>query len=243
VSLVSEIPGTTRDTVDSLLVYYGKTIRVIDTAGLRRRSRVDKEDAPEDFFSMRRTERAIQDADVVIHLIDAVAGITDLDKKIEAKIRQYNRPVLLAVNKWDLIQDKHQNTVRDYTDRIHFLFPFAKDVPIIFISAVTGQRIGRLIEISLELHEKSRFRVPTAKLNELVSSWNAGLKGRSTKSKIFYATQISTSPPEFVIFVRDAKNIPGSIVSYFENRIRDEFSLKGIPFRIHIREKKSDKKE
>jgi len=240
-SLVSEVPGTTRDTIDSLLSYYGKTIRVIDTAGLRKKSRVDKEKDAPDFFSMRRTDRAIQDCDVVIHLIDAKQGFTEFDKKIEGMIQKAKKPALIGVNKWDLIPDKNQDTLKEYTDRIHFLFPESLHIPILFISVQTGQRVGKLIETALALQEQNGKRIPTAQLNELVEGWNRGTKETARRSKIFYATQTGTSPPEFVLFVRDRKKIPQNVIAYFENQIRRQFSLNGIPFQVHFREKNSEK--
>ncbi|MDH5656299.1 MAG: ribosome biogenesis GTPase Der [Spirochaetia bacterium] len=236
-SIVSDLPGTTRDTVDSIFHYNKNPIRIIDTAGLRKEAKVIKSRNNAEYFSMKRTERAIQDADVVIHLIDAQQGITDLDKKISSKIREEGRPSIIAVNKWDLME-KETDSVKNYTDRMKFQFPQIKHIPVIFISAQSGQRLNKLLDHCMDLKERSEFRITTSRLNEIVEKWNRSLHGVTARnSKIFYATQSSISPPEFVLFVRNKEKIATNITGFFENKIYADFNLTGVPVKIFIREK------
>lgn len=238
-SIVSDIPGTTRDTVDTLVKFKGTELRIIDTAGLRKVKKLKGETKDIEFYSMSRTKRAIRDSHIVIHLIDAKEGLTDFDKKIVDIIEEEGRPFVLAVNKWDAIENKHQNSVRDYKDRLYFRFPLLKKVHIEFISAITGQRLPKLLETCLELYERMDLRIPTSKLNRMVEQWNNSLKGIGQSAKIYYVTQPETSPPLFVFFVSSRAGLRSNLASYFENRIRKEYKLDGVPIRIQIREKEN----
>ncbi len=242
-SLVSDVPGTTRDTVDSIFTYNGRPIRIVDTAGLRRSKFLKKEKHRVDFYSISRTLRAIKDSRIVIHLIDALEGITDFDKKISASIVKYKKPCLIAVNKWDAVSDKTEKSIEEYEDRIHFFFPHSENIPIIFCSAKSGQRLDKLIQACLQLDEKMKTRITTAKLNNLIRLWNGQLKATQARAKIFYATQAENEPPEFVFFVRDKKAFRGNFSAFFENKIRKEYSLEGIPISIHIREKSGNEND
>lgn len=234
IALVSDVPGTTRDTLDTRIQYHGKTIRLIDTAGLKKRTRI-KESA--DFYSMSRTRRAIQDSEVVIHLVDSLAGFSDYDKKISALLNRMARPCILAMNKWDAIENKDRKSVENYTKDLISKFPYARGMPIFYVSATTGKRIGALIEQAFVLKEKSEFRVTTAKLNELMHKWLKGKPGIPSGFKLFYATQADTKPPSFVLFVSQKKTIRKNVIQYLQNQISKNFSLEGIPVRVHIREK------
>lgn len=236
-SLVSEVPGTTRDTIDSLFNYNGRTIRVIDTAGLRRNSYVYEEKNKIERFSIARTKRGIQDSKVVIHLVDALEGITDFDKKISSLILELRKPCVIGVNKWDAVENKDNKSVEEYLDRIYFLFPYARKYPVIFLSALTGQRLDKLIDACIDINERMAVRVPTAKLNKLLEQWNGTLKTGEASSRIMYAVQVESAPPEFVFFIKSKKNFRGNFQAFFENKLRKEYALEGIPITIHIRER------
>ncbi|MBL8021050.1 MAG: ribosome biogenesis GTPase Der [Leptospirales bacterium] len=232
-SLVSEIPGTTRDSVDSIFTYYGKTIRLTDTAGLKKTGKL-KDNI--EYYSMNRTRRAITESEVVIHLLDAQQGITDYDKKIVSTTEELDKPAVFAVNKWDAVEEKN---MKEFLDRMYFMFPHAKTRPIVFISALTGVRIGKVIEEALKLKERLSFRVPTAKLNQWLVEWNRKLASAPRKAKIYYATQAGTSPPEFIFFVNQKENFRPDVLAYFENRIREDCDLLGVPLRIKLRQKET----
>ena len=231
-SLVSDIPGTTRDTIDTVFQYFGRKLRVIDTAGLRRSTKI--KEAPE-FFSSRRTRRAIQDSHVVVQLLSAADGVTDYDKKIAALVQELSRPSIIIINKWDLIPDKETNTQKEFLKNVQALFPYLKKIPIYFSSALTGKRTNEPLAKAVEVFDKASFRVPTSKLNDLVRSWLKGGHGIPVGFKILYATQTGRMPPVFVIFANKPELLPKNAISFLENRMREEFNLEGIPIRILLR--------
>lgn len=232
-SLVSDIAGTTRDTIDTVFRHFGRTIRVVDTAGLRRERRI--KDSPE-FFSARRSRRAIQDSHVVVQLLAAPDGITDYDKKIASLVQELSRPSIIVVNKWDIVPDKETNTQKEFLKDIQSLFPYLKKVPVFFCSALTGKRAMEPLKKAIEVYERASFRVPTAKLNDIVQRWLAGRHGIPAGFKLYYATQTGRMPPVFVLFVNRANLLPKNALSFLENRLREEFQLQGIPIRILVRE-------
>ena len=242
VSLVSDVPGTTRDTVDTLFRFRNRSIRVVDTAGLRKNSYLRDPRRRVDFFSVRRTQRALRDCDVAIHVFDAVAGLTDFDKKIAALILEYKKPAVLAVNKWDAIPDKDNQTMAEFIDRLHFIFPKAAAYPTVFCSAETGQRLANLLEACIELKARLEKRVPTARLNRFVESWNQRLRGLGSGGKILYAVQADGPPPTFVFFVNERQGFRESHLSFFENQIREEYGLNGVPITILLRTKEHSEK-
>lgn len=237
-SLVSDIPGTTRDTVDTVFRHFGKTIRVVDTAGLRRSGKI--KEAPE-FFSSRRSRRAIQDSHVVVQLIAAPDGITDYDKKISGLIQELSRPSIVVVNKWDAIQEKETNTQKEFLEDIRALFPYMRRLPVFFCSALTGKRAMEPLKKAIEVHERASYRVPTAKLNELIRTWLKGKHGIPAGFRIYYATQTGRMPPVFVLFVNHAKLLPKNALTMLESRMREEFELEGVPIRVLVREKADGK--
>jgi GTP-binding protein len=237
-SLVSDIPGTTRDTMDTVFRFFGHTVRVIDTAGLRRERRI--KEAPE-FFSARRTRRAIQDSHIVVQLISAVDGITDYDKKIAAMIQEYARPSIIVINKWDAVPERKSNTQKEFLADLQSLFPYLKKVPVFFCSALTGKRSVEPLKKAIELFERSSFRIPTARLNEIVQQWLSGRPGIPAGFKLRYVTQTGRMPPVFVLFVNQSRLLPESALSYLENRLREEFQLEGIPIRIFVRDHSEEK--
>lgn len=239
ISVVSEIPGTTRDTVDTVIGFKGKRIRIVDTAGIRKVSRLKGDTKNVEFYSLGRTKRAIQDSRVVILVLDATVGITDFDKKIAALVVEAARPMVLAINKWDLVPEKQTHSVREFEDKLFFHFPVAKHYPRVFLSALTGQRLTRVLDLAVELEDKIKFRISTGKLNELVDLWNQKLKTGQKGAKIQYAVQADREPPVFIFFAKNKDKIPGSMITFFENRIREAFHLDGIPIRVYIRSKEN----
>jgi ribosome-associated GTPase EngA len=235
--IVSDIAGTTRDAVDTSITWQDKEYVFIDTAGLRRKNKIKEEI---ERYSILRTVSAVERADVVVLVIDATEGITEQDAKIAGIAHDRGRGMLIAVNKWDLIE-KDNNTVKEYTKKIRNILSFMPYAEIIFISAETGQRIPRLfdeLEIIIQNHS---LRVATGVLNEILAEAVAMQQPPSDKGrrlKIFYITQVSVKPPAFVIFVNDKKLMHFSYTRYIENKIREAFGFAGTPLKSIIREKK-----
>jgi GTP-binding protein len=241
-AVVSEIPGTTRDAVNEHFNFHGKTIEVIDTAGLRKRSKVKNS---VEFFSLTRTIRSIEDCDVVIHLIDAAQGITDTDKKIADEIMKANKPLIIAVNKWDTI-DKETNTFNEFIKNLKIDFYRTSDFPILSISAKEKLRIHKLMERALELFENSKKHIETGKLNREIERMvrSGRLPKLGNELKVFYAAQLKTSPPTFKLFVNDSSKFRTDAVRYFQKELQKLLGVKGLPVKIILegRAKKTNTK-
>ncbi len=240
IALVSEVPGTTRDTLDSIFRYHGKTLRVIDTAGIRRTNFLRKEQLKGrsiDWYSNTRTRRAVKDARVVIQLLDGLRGLSDQDKKITAMILRFGKPAVFAVNKWDAFPDKHEKSGREFLDKLYFHFPVARHYPVVFCSALTGQRLDKLIEACLDLEERMRRRIPTAELNAKIARWDTAKGGKDGRSKVLYATQTDTEPPVIILFVSNREAFRAERVTHLENKLRETYNWKGVPIRLVVREK------
>ena len=240
-AIVSDIAGTTRDTTDTFIENeYGK-FNFIDTAGLRRKSRVD--DAIEK-YSIIRARMAVERANVCVIMIDAVEGFTEQDSKVAGIALEQGKACIIAVNKWDAIE-KDGNTMKEYRDRLTNDFSFMSYAPIMFISAKTGQRIDKLYEMISFVHSQNSMRISTGKLNEVLAGATARVQPPTDKGKrlkIYYMTQASTRPPTFVFFVNNAELFHFSYQRYLENQIRDIFGLDGTPVRFIIRERGDGKK-
>lgn len=239
-AIVSDIAGTTRDAIDSVVKYNGKEYIFIDTAGLRRKSKVKEE---LERYSIIRAVTAVERADVVIIVIDATEGVTEQDAKIAGIAHDRGKGIIIAVNKWDAIE-KNDKTVKEHTDRIRQILSFMPYAEILFISAETGQRLHKLYEMIDVVMENNSLRVATGVLNEIVTEAVAMQQPPSDKGKrlkIFYITQVAVKPPTFVIFVNDKQLMHFSYTRYLENRIRDSFGFKGTSLRFIIRERKEDK--
>lgn len=240
-AIVSDIAGTTRDTTDTFIENeYGK-FNFIDTAGLRRKSRVD--DAIEK-YSIIRARMAVERANVCVIMIDAVEGFTEQDSKVAGIALEQGKACIIAVNKWDAIE-KDGNTMKEYRDKITNDFSFMSYAPIMFISAKTGQRIDKLYEMISFVHSQNSMRISTGKLNEVLAGATARVQPPTDKGKrlkIYYMTQASTRPPTFVFFVNNAELFHFSYQRYLENQIRDIFGLDGTPVRFIIRERGDGKK-
>lgn len=240
-AIVSDIAGTTRDTTDTYVENkYGK-FNFIDTAGIRRKSRVN--DAIEK-FSILRARMAVERANVCVIMIDASEGFTEQDSKIAGIALEQGKACIIAVNKWDKIE-KDGNTMKKFREDLSNDFSFMSYAPFIFISAKTGQRIDKLFETISFVHSQNSMRISTGKLNEVLSIATARVQPPSDKGKrlkIYYMTQASTRPPTFVFFVNSAELFHFSYQRYLENQIREVFGLDGTPIRIIVRERGNDKK-
>ncbi|MBQ1852970.1 MAG: ribosome biogenesis GTPase Der, partial [Lachnospiraceae bacterium] len=238
--IVSDIAGTTRDAVDTSVKYNGKEYVFIDTAGLRRKAKV-RENLER--YSIVRTVGAVERADVCVIVIDAVEGISEQDAKIAGIAHNEGKGLIIAVNKWDAVE-KDNSSVNKYTEDIRNVLSFTPYAEIIFISAVTGQRLTKLYEAVDKVIENQNIRIGTGVLNEIVSeavSLQQPPTDKGRRLKIFYATQVSVKPPTFVIFVNDKKLMHYSYVRYLENKIREAFGFSGTPLRFIIRERDENK--
>lgn len=236
-SLVADEMGTTRDAVDSLWTYKGKTFILVDTAGMRKKSKIDE---PLEKYSVIRSIRAIDNCDVAIFVLDAVDKLTEQDKKIIGYIHEAGNGLLLFVNKWDAVA-KETNTMVEFEKEIKNGLPFASYVPMLFGSALTKQRIHRLGDMIYNVAEQQSLRIPTSVLNDLLEDAkmvNPPPAHSGRVAKIYYMTQVGIRPPTFVMFVNDANLIHFSYVRFIENRLRESFSFEGTPIRIVVRSKK-----
>lgn len=240
-AIVSDIAGTTRDTTDTFVENeYGK-FNFIDTAGLRRKSRVD--DAIEK-YSIIRARMAVERANVCVIMIDAVEGFTEQDSKVAGIALEQGKACIIAVNKWDAVE-KDGSTMNEYRKKLENDFSFMSFAPIMFISAKTGQRIEKLYEMISFVHSQNSMRISTGKLNDVLSSATARVQPPTDKGKrlkIYYMTQASTRPPTFVFFVNNAELFHFSYQRYLENQIREVFGLDGTPVRFIIRERGEGKR-
>lgn len=238
--IVSDIAGTTRDAIDTDIKYNGKEYVFIDTAGLRRKNKVKEE---LERYMIVRTVSAVERADVVVLVIDAGEGITEQDAKIAGIAHERGKAIIIAVNKWDAIE-KDNKTVKTYTNKIREVLAFMSYAEIIFISAVTGQRLTKLYEMIDIVNENHSLRVSTGVLNEIMTEAVALQQPPSDKGKrlrLYYITQVAVKPPTFVIFVNDKELMHFSYTRYIENKIREAFGFMGTPLKFIIRERKENK--
>lgn len=238
-AIVSDIPGTTRDAIDSLVEINGEKFLFIDTAGIRRKSKIKEEIEK---YSVIRSLAAIDRADVCLIMIDATEGVTEQDEKIAGIAHEAGKGIVIVVNKWDLIE-KDDKTMNEYNNRIRTALSFMTYAPIIYISAKTGQRVTKLIELIKYVADQNAMRVKTGVLNEVISEavmlrQPPVEKGKALK--IYYATQVSTKPPTFAIFVNDEEIVHFSYDRYLENQIRQHFGFEGTPIRLVYKSKKED---
>lgn len=235
--IVSDIAGTTRDAIDTQVTYDGKEYIFIDTAGLRRKNKIKEE---LERYSIIRTVSAVERADIVVLLIDATEGVTEQDAKIAGIAHERGKGIIIAVNKWDLVE-KDDKTIYKFTDKVRQTLSFMNYAEIIFISAETGQRIPKLFGMIDDVIENHTLRVQTGVLNEILSEAVAMKQPPSDKGKrlrIYYMTQVSVKPPTFVLFINDKKLMHFSYTRYLENQIRNTFGFKGTPIHFIARERK-----
>lgn len=234
--IVTEIPGTTRDSIDTIFKYYGRNYLLIDTAGLRKRSKV-KESV--EYFSTLRSISSIQRCDVAIILIDAVEGIGNQDKTIIQEAIRFKKGILLAVNKWDLIE-KDTHTIVEYERRIQDEIPYLNYIPMLFISALTKLRVFKAIEIAQSIHEERGKKISTSDLNRFFEMTTqittpAAVGGKEVKIK--YCTQVKTKPPVFAFYCNHPKLIKPNYRMFLENKLREQFGFLGVPLTLVFRSK------
>ncbi|MBR3242829.1 MAG: ribosome biogenesis GTPase Der [Parasporobacterium sp.] len=235
--LVSDIPGTTRDAIDTIIEHEGREYVFIDTAGLRRKSKIKEE---LERFSIIRAVSAVERADVVVVVISAEEGVTEQDAKIAGIAHERGKGVIIAVNKWDAIE-KDDKTIYKYTEKIRQVLSFMPYARLLFISAKTGQRLDKLyglIDVVVENHSR---RIQTGVLNEIITeaaALNQPPSDKGKRLKIFYTTQVAVKPPSFVIFVNDKELMHFSYLRYLENKIREAFGFEGTPLKFFVRERR-----
>ena len=240
--IVSNVAGTTRDAIDSYYENETGKYCLIDTAGMRRKSKVD--DQIEKYSNMRSIA-AIERADVCLILIDANEGVTEQDTKIAGLVHEAGKAAIIVVNKWDAVEDKETNTMRDMEQKVRQDLAYMTYAPVMFLSALTGQRVNRLFPMIQEVAKQNSSRITTGALNSVLADATARVQPPTDKGrrlKIYYMTQASSKPPHFVIFCNDARLFHFSYQRYLENQIREVFGLQGTPIRITIRQK-GDKEE
>ena len=235
-SIVTEIAGTTRDSVDSYLNYFNQSIRLIDTAGLRKKSKVD--DSVE-FYSTVRTQKIIQECDVALVLIDAFKGIGAQDKAVIKSVINYGKGLILVVNKWDKIQ-KHNHTMKEFKEDLLYEYKSLRHFPVLFISVLKKQRTRSVLAEAIKVNEEYQKQIKTNEFNEFIDFVQykyppPAIKGKNLKIK--YGTQVHHSPPIFAFFCNYPDLYPEQYKRYLENQIRDKFGFKGIPIKISFRKK------
>lgn len=235
--IVSDVAGTTRDAIDTEIVHNKKEYVFIDTAGLRRKNKIKEE---LERYSIIRTVTAVERADVVLVVIDAAEGVTEQDAKVAGIAHERGKGVIIVVNKWDAIE-KNDRTMREYESEVRRVLSFMPYAEIIYVSAVTGQRLPKVFDMIDMVIENQTLRVATGVLNEILMEAVAMQQPPSDKGKrlkIFYMTQVSVKPPTFVIFVNDKELMHFSYLRYIENKIREAFGFKGTSLKFFVRERK-----
>ena len=236
--IVSDVSGTTRDAIDSVVKYEGEEFVLVDTAGIRKKSKVDW---GIEKFAVDRAIRAIRNCDVAILVVDATESITEQDKKIAGTIIDAGKAMVLAINKWDLIEDKKSSTINKFEEEIEKAVPFLSYVPKVFISAKTKQRLVNLYKLSKEVYAETSKRVSTSLLNKVILdavSMNPPQSIRGKRLKLFYTTQVKTNPPTIVLFINNEDFLKDNYVKYLENKLREAFGFKGTPIKISAKEKR-----
>ncbi|MBE6637049.1 MAG: ribosome biogenesis GTPase Der [Ruminococcaceae bacterium] len=237
--IVSEVAGTTRDAIDTAVENEFGNYVFIDTAGIRRQSKVED---PVEKYSVLRAKLAVDRADVCVIMIDAVQGVTEQDERIAGIAHEAGKPSVICINKWDLIE-KDNNTVKEFTEKVYQAFSYMTYAEVLYLSAKTGQRVERLYEMINRAYEQSKLRITTGILNDLLNDATTRVQPPSDKGrylKIYYMTQIGIQPPTFVVFCNSAELFHFSYRRYLENCLRDVFGFKGTPIKIIIRERGED---
>lgn len=235
--IVSDIAGTTRDAVDTPVTHNGKDYVFIDTAGLRRKNKIKEE---LEHFMILRTVSAVERADIVVLVIDAVEGVTEQDAKIAGIAHERGKGMIIAVNKWDLIE-KNDKTIYKFTNQVREVLSYMSYAELVFISAKTGQRLPKIFDVLDMVIENHALRVQTGVLNEILTEAVAMKQPPSDKGKrlkLYYITQVSVKPPTFVVFINDRQLMHFSYTRYLENQIRNTFGFRGTPIHIIARERK-----
>jgi len=240
--IVSDIPGTTRDSIDTTIRYHGQDIKLIDTAGIRRRGKIDQ---GIEKYSVLRALRSISRADVVLLLIDASAGIIEQDTHVAGYILDEAKSVIVLVNKWDLVE-KDSYTMIEYEKRVRNELKFMSWVPVMFISALSGQRVGKVISEAIRINNLRQKRLSTTEINDIIRSATARHSPPSKwgrKLRIYYGTQVSMTPPTFVMFVNDVRLVHFGYQRFLENQIRERYKFEGSPIKLIFRGHESKQDE
>ena len=240
--IVSDISGTTRDSIDSKLTYKDKEFIIIDTAGIRKKARVDY---GVEKFAVDRAIRSIRECDVALLVIDATEGISDQDKKIASIITEAGKGLIIAINKWDLIENKKSNTINEFSKKITNDIPFLEFAPKIFISALTKQRINTIFDKAQEVYAECTKRISTGLLNKIIKEaymLNPPQSSKGKRLKLLYVTQTGIQPPHIVIFANNADLMKDHYKKYIENKLREAFGFFGTPIKLSVRERSEKNK-
>jgi GTP-binding protein len=230
--VVAPEAGTTRDAIDSLLRYHGKSLNFIDTAGLRRRAKVEDD---LEFYATLRTERAVERAQVCVLVVDAMLGMHNQDLRIATQAWEHGCGLIVVVNKWDLVEEKDANTARRGQDELIAKAPFLRYVPFLYVSALTGQRVRKVLDLILEVAEQREHRVPTAEVNQVLASLlerNAPPQKPGEEVKLLYASQIGVAPPTFAIVSNRPDDVPETYQRYLAHGFRQVWPFAGSPLRL-----------
>ena len=233
--IVSDIPGTTRDAIDTHFFLDGTKFTLIDTAGMRKKSKIDE---PVERYSVIRSLRAIDRADVVLMLIEAPVGVTEQDKKIAGYAHDSGKGCVIVVNKWDIFPNKHDRSTNRFTDDLRERLGFLQYAPVVYTSALTGQRVDRVTELVKFVAEQQSMRIQTSVLNELIRdavAVNPPPSKKGKAAKIFFVTQADICPPRFIIFVNEPELLHFSYLRFIENRLRESFGFEGTPLKFFVR--------
>ena len=239
--IVSDVSGTTRDSIDSEITYKDQNFVIIDTAGIRKKAKVDY---GVEKFAVERAIKSIKECDVALLVIDAKEGISDQDKKISSIITEAGKGLVIAINKWDLIEDKKSNTINKFEKYLANEIPFLEYAPKIFISAVTRQRLPQIFEEGKKVYEQATKRISTGLLNKVIKeayALNPPQTVKGKRLKVLYTTQVGIQPPHIVIFANNSDLLKDHYKRYLENKLREAFGFFGTPVKISVRER-SEKK-
>ena len=242
--IVSEVPGTTRDSVDSLLQWHGQSLRIVDTAGIRRPGKVGKSQV--ESLSVLLAKRAIERANVVVLVLDATLGPTDQDGAIAGAAQDAGRGIIIAANKWDLMKEQGPDAAKIFDEKVRYQLKFLDYAPIVHISAATGERTPKLIEVVDRVAKAARTRVPTGELNrfiEKVTTASPPVTAGKRNVRVMYAAQASVAPPTFVLFTNAITKLHFSYERFLENRLREAYGFFGNPIRIQVRGRTDSRKE
>ncbi|MDZ7660221.1 ribosome biogenesis GTPase Der [Fodinibius sp.] len=235
--IVTDIPGTTRDSINSKLIYNEKEYILVDTAGLRKKAKV-KENV--EFYSTVRTDRALKECDVALIMLDAMRGFEEQDKRILRDAAKYNKGIVIVLNKWDLVPDKDTNVHKEFEEYVYSRVPMMKYIPIVSISAIHRKRIHKVIDVADKVLQERKKTIKTSELNDFIERI---LKEKSlpvrrgVKLKIKYGTQVKSNPPVFKFFMNKPEELPASYRRFIENRLRDEYQFTGVPITMRFVQK------
>jgi GTP-binding protein len=242
--IVSEVPGTTRDSVDSFLQWHKHTFRIVDTAGMRKPGKAGKSQV--ESLSVLLARRAIERADVVVLVMDATVGPTDQDGAIAGAAKEAGKGIIVAANKWDLMKDQGEDTAKNFDENLRYQLKFLDYAPILHISAATGERTPKLLEVVERVAKAARTRVPTGELNRFIEKLTTAsppVTSSKRNVRIKYSSQVSVAPPTFVLFANTETKFHFSYQRFLENRLRESYDFFGNPIRIQVRGRKDDPKK